>query len=67
MREFAADPPVEERVGEALRAAGDTVAVRGRYVGHQDGAGVAFGWADIHRFAHGVVVERHTYTDRDSV
>jgi nicotinamide-nucleotide amidase len=27
MREFAADPPVEERVGEALREAGATVAV----------------------------------------
>jgi len=27
MDEFAADPPVEERVGEALRAAGHTVAV----------------------------------------
>jgi nicotinamide-nucleotide amidase len=27
MREFASDPPVEERVGEALREAGDTVAV----------------------------------------
>jgi nicotinamide-nucleotide amidase len=27
MREFAADPPVEERVGDALRAAGETVAV----------------------------------------
>jgi len=26
MREFAADPPVEERVGDALRAAGATVA-----------------------------------------
>ncbi|ESP89905.1 CinA family protein [Candidatus Halobonum tyrrellensis] len=27
MREFAADPPVEERVGDALRSAGGTVAV----------------------------------------
>jgi nicotinamide-nucleotide amidase len=27
MREFASDPPVEERVGDALRAAGATVAV----------------------------------------
>ena len=26
MREFADDPPVEERVGDALRSAGDTVA-----------------------------------------
>lgn len=26
MRQFAADPPVEERVGEALAAAGDTLA-----------------------------------------
>jgi nicotinamide-nucleotide amidase len=26
MREFAADPPVEERVGDALREAGETVA-----------------------------------------
>lgn len=27
MREFAADPPVEERVGDALREAGETLAV----------------------------------------
>ncbi len=46
---------------------GDTAAVRGRFSGQQDGETVAFGFADFHRFEGGVIVERHTYTDRDTV
>ncbi|PSP75450.1 ketosteroid isomerase [Halobacteriales archaeon QS_1_68_20] len=46
---------------------GDTATVRGRFTGEQAGETVAFGFADVHRFEDGVIVERHTYTDRDTV
>lgn len=46
----------------------DTVIVRGRFTGKQDGEEVAFGFADFHRFdADGKIAERWTYTDRDEV
>lgn len=49
-------------------ADGDTVAVRGSFEGVQDGADVAFGFADFFEFdAEGFVVRRYTYTDRDTV
>lgn len=46
---------------------GDTVAVRGRFSGRQDGDRVAFGFADFHVFDGGEIAERYTYTDRDEV
>jgi ketosteroid isomerase-like protein len=52
---------------ESVVVDGDTVAVRGRYVGRQDGDPVELGWADFHRFEDAEIVERHTYTDRDAV
>ncbi|WP_435152966.1 nuclear transport factor 2 family protein [Haladaptatus sp. DFWS20] len=46
----------------------DTVAVRGRFSGVQDGKRVSFGFSDFHRFdADGKITERTTYTDRDTV
>lgn len=52
---------------ESIAVDSDTVAVRGRYVGEQDGDAVDFGWADFHTFEDDVIVERHTYTDRDTI
>ncbi|WP_135533333.1 MULTISPECIES: nuclear transport factor 2 family protein [Halostella] len=47
---------------------GDIVAVRGRFEGEQGGDTVEFGFADFHRFdGQGTIVERWTYTDRDTV
>ena len=51
----------------AIITDGDTVAVRGRFTGVQDGDPVELGFADFHRFEAGEIVERHTYTDRDTV
>lgn len=51
-----------------LVADDDTVAVRGRFTGEQNGEQVSFGFADFHRFdADGKIAERWTYTDRDEV
>ena len=53
---------------EQLLVDGDTVVVRGRFAGEQDGEAVAFGFADFHRFDEdGDIAERWTYTDRDEV
>lgn len=52
---------------EAVLVDGDSVAVRGRFVGEQADDAVDFGFADLHRFEGGTIVERHTYTDRDAV
>jgi len=46
---------------------GDRVAVRGTFAGEQAGDPVEFGFADFHFVADGVIAERHTYTDRDTV
>jgi len=46
---------------------GDRVAVRGTFSGEQAGDPVEFGFADFHVVEDGVVTERHTYTDRDTV
>jgi ketosteroid isomerase-like protein len=46
---------------------GDAAAVRGRFTGEQGGEPVGFGFADVHRFEGGKIVERHSYTDRDTV
>lgn len=57
----------EHDVAEIL-VDGDTVAVRGRFAGALDGERVEFGFADFHTFdADGLIVERHTFTDRDAV
>jgi len=64
------DRPLEDGDHEIHRvvADGDTVAVRGRFTGTQDGEDVAFGFADFHRFDDdGDITERWTYTDRDEV
>ena len=53
---------------DAVVTDGDTVAVRGRFSGVQDGEPVSFGFADFHRFNdEGRITERRTYTDRDTV
>jgi len=46
---------------------GDTVAARGRFRGQQDGASVAFAWADFHEFDGDRIARRYTFTDRDEV
>ena len=70
-REFyLEDRPLEDGDHEVydVVADGDTVAVRGRFEGVQDGTVVSFGFADLHRFDDdGDIVERWTYTDRDEV
>jgi ketosteroid isomerase-like protein len=46
----------------------DTVTVRGTFTGLQDGARVAFGFADFFVFTDdGTIGRRYTYTDRDVV
>jgi ketosteroid isomerase-like protein len=51
-----------------LLADDDQVAVRGTYSGVQDGADVELGFADVHVFdANGLITERFTYTDRDTI
>ncbi|WP_049971116.1 nuclear transport factor 2 family protein [Haladaptatus cibarius] len=53
---------------EQLIVGDDTVAVRGRFSGVQDGERVSFGFSDFHRFdSEGKITERTTYTDRDTV
>ncbi|UPV73100.1 nuclear transport factor 2 family protein [Halorussus limi] len=70
-REFyLEDRPLEDGDHEVhqLVAEGDTVAVRGRFAGTQDGEEVAFDFADFHRFDDdGKITSRWTYTDRDEV
>lgn len=46
---------------------GETVAVRGRFEGRQDGETVAFAWADFHEFEGERIARRYTFTDRDEV
>ncbi|MFB6269767.1 MAG: nuclear transport factor 2 family protein [Halobacterium sp.] len=47
---------------------GDRAAVRGTFSGVQDGDRVEFGFADVHVFDDdGLITERYTYTDRDTV
>jgi len=46
---------------------GDRIAVRGTFSGEQGDEPVEFGFADFHVVEDGVVAERHTYTDRDTV
>ncbi|MFC7240228.1 nuclear transport factor 2 family protein [Saliphagus sp. GCM10025317] len=47
---------------------GNRVAVRGRFSGVQDGEPVSFGFADFHELnADGVIENRWSYTDRDTV
>lgn len=53
---------------DAIVADDNTVAVRGRFEGVQDGERVSFGFADVHRFDDdGQVTERWTYTDTGNV
>lgn len=62
--------PLEEGEHEVVSvvAEGDTVAVRGRFSGVQDGDEVTFGFADFHEFDdEGRIACRYTYTDRDTV
>ncbi len=70
-REFyLEDRPLEDGEHEIkqLVVGDDTVAVRGRFNGVQDGERVSFGFADFHRFdGDGKIAERITYTDRDTV
>ncbi|WP_132057394.1 nuclear transport factor 2 family protein [Halorussus amylolyticus] len=70
-REFyLEDRPLEDGNHEiaSLVVDGDTVAVRGRFSGEQNGERVSFGFADFHRFdGGGNITERWTYTDRDEV
>jgi ketosteroid isomerase-like protein len=46
---------------------GDRIAVRGTFSGDQAGDPVEFGFADFHVVEDGVIAERHTFTDRDTV
>ncbi|UTF53553.1 nuclear transport factor 2 family protein [Natronosalvus rutilus] len=47
---------------------GNRVAVRGRFSGVQNGESVSFGFADFHDINEdGVIENRWTYTDRDTV
>lgn len=66
---YLEERPLEagEHQVESVVVDGHDVAVRGRYVGQQGGDAVDFGWADFHTVEDGVIVERHTYTDRDAV
>ncbi|GAA0252438.1 nuclear transport factor 2 family protein [Haladaptatus pallidirubidus] len=70
-REFYLDGrPLEDgehEIGQVV-VGDDTVAVRGRFSGVQNGKRVSFGFSDFHRFdADGKITERTTYTDRDTV
>ncbi|WP_266076221.1 nuclear transport factor 2 family protein [Haladaptatus caseinilyticus] len=70
-REFYLESrPLEdgEHVVEQMVIGDDTVAVRGRFSGEQDGERVSFGFSDFHQFdENGKITERTTYTDRDTV
>lgn len=47
---------------------GDRAAVRGTFAGVQAGERVELGFADVHVFDDdGLIAERYTYTDRDTV
>ena len=52
---------------ESVVVDGDTAAARGRFTGCQDGASVAFAWADFHEFDGDHIARRYTFTDRDEV
>ena len=71
LRDFYLDGrPLTEGAHEvqSMTARGDTVAVRGRFSGLQDGDRVGFGFADFFVFTDaGTVGRRYTYTDRDEV
>ncbi len=70
LREFyEAGRPLEDGSHEvdAVAVDGDTVAVRGRFRGRQDGETVAFAWADFHEFDGDRIARRYTFTDRDEV
>ena len=71
LREFyERDRPLEDGRHEVdrLLVDGDTAAVRGRFSGIQGGDEVAFGFADHHEFdADGLIADRWSYTDRDTV
>ena len=67
---YREDRPLDEGRHEIDDVAvdGDTVAVRGRFHGVQNGGRVSFGFADFHRFDdEGRIAKRWTYTDRDTV
>ncbi|WP_280585403.1 nuclear transport factor 2 family protein [Halorubrum sp. Boch-26] len=71
LRDFYLDGrPLTEGSHEvhSLTGEDDTVAVRGRFNGLQDGTRVAFGFADFFVFTDaGTIGRRYTYTDRDVV
>lgn len=71
LQEFYLDErPLEEGSHEihSLTSEDDTVSVRGEFSGIQNGAGVAFGFADFFVFTDaGTIGRRYTYTDRDTV
>ena len=56
-----------EHVLHDVAVDGDRIAVRGTFSGEQGDEAVEFGFADFHVVEDGVVAERHTYTDRDTV
>ncbi|MDZ7746930.1 MAG: nuclear transport factor 2 family protein [Halobacteriales archaeon] len=67
---YREDRPLSEgeHTVESLTIGENTVAVRGRFEGKQDGERVAFGFADHHRFDdEGQITERWTYTDTGAV
>ncbi|WP_339102922.1 nuclear transport factor 2 family protein [Haloterrigena salinisoli] len=70
LREFyERDRPLEDGTHEVDRmiVVDGHAAVRGRFSGVQDGDDVTFGFADHHEFEDGLIVERWSYTDRDTV
>ncbi|ADB61495.1 protein of unknown function DUF1486 [Haloterrigena turkmenica DSM 5511] len=70
LREFyERDRPLDDGTHEVdLMVVDDGhVAVRGRFSGVQSGDDVTFGFADHHEFDDGLIVNRWTYTDRDTV
>ena len=67
---YERDRPLENGHHEVDRlfVDGDSAAVRGRFSGVQDGDEVTFGFADHHEFdADGLITDRWSYTDRDTV
>ncbi|WP_255167900.1 nuclear transport factor 2 family protein [Natrononativus amylolyticus] len=67
---YERDRPLEDGSHEVVHVLvdGRHVAVRGRFSGVQGGDRVAFGFADHHEFdADGLIANRWTYTDRDTV
>jgi ketosteroid isomerase-like protein len=67
---YRRDRPLSEGRHEVrdLLVDDDKVAVRGTYSGVQDGTDVELGFADVYLFdADGLITERFTYTDRDTI